>query len=198
MQDVPAYAAVRTNGRRRYEIARSGGDVPAMERAITIRRSELVAFSGETAIIRVRCSSGTYVRSIAEHIGRDAGCGAYLASLRREQIGEWHVRDALNLETLRTAHGSGNPRALQPMEQFLPFARVMLGDDAIVGVGYGKPVHLRHVRGMVGEFTAGDLIALCNSAGLTVAIAEALVASTAIAESSAAQEICRYRRVLIG
>jgi len=196
-QEIPAYAAVRSQGRRRYEMARSGEDVPRMDRAIVIHESELVAFGGDAAIIRVCCSSGTYIRSIAEHVGREAGCGAYLASLRREQIGGWNVRQSQTLDALRELRASGRSIVPQPIETYLPFPRVSLTDDAIVGVGHGKPIHPRHVVEVRGDFRRGDLIAISDTRSRVVAIAEALLDSTTLGTASVAQDLFQYRRVLI-
>lgn len=196
-QEIPAYAAVRTQGRRRYEMARNGEDVPRMDRAIEIHESEFVAFAGDAAIIRVRCSSGTYIRSIAEHLGRETGCGAHLAALRREQIGAWHVRQSQTLDVLRALRADGRSIVPQPIEAYLPFPRVVLTDDAVVGVGHGKPIHPRHVVEVHGDFHHGDLIAISDTRSRVVAIAEALLDADTLGTASAAQDLFQYRRVLI-
>lgn len=195
--EVPAYSAVRTEGRHRYSMARAGEEVPPMERSVIIHESELVAFTAETAIAKIRCSAGTYIRSLAEHAGREAGCGAYLAALRRERIGQWDVRNAHAPEIFHPESASGRLPTPAPMEEYLPFPKVVLSVDATTGVRHGKPIFRRHVTEIRGGMKRGELVVLTSTHGRPVAIAEALIDGSDLPSCTPAQEVCRYRRVLI-
>jgi tRNA pseudouridine55 synthase len=98
-QVPPVYSAIRKDGKRLYELARAGESVDIEEkvRTVEIERFELLHFSPEKAEVKfnVLCSKGTYIRSLAKDLGKHLNNGAYLSSLRRENIGDLSVQDAL-------------------------------------------------------------------------------------------------------
>ncbi len=96
-QVVPPFSASKYQGKPRYRYARQGKALPPQEKEVNIYDLELVSWEeGEWpgAEILVRCSSGTYIRSLAQEWGEDSGLGAYLFSLRREKIGEFSLEDS--------------------------------------------------------------------------------------------------------
>ena len=95
MQRVPAYAAVKHKGRPLYHYARQGITVEKEPRPVTIHAIEIVDVAGARLQIRVRCGKGTYIRVLAEDIGRKLGCLAHLAALRRLTVGPFSVEDAV-------------------------------------------------------------------------------------------------------
>lgn len=99
-QVPPMHSALHHEGRRLYELARAGEQVPREPREVTIYRLELCDNFGENAVISVKCSKGTYVRALAEDIGRRLDCGAYLVALRRTAVGGFQVEDSVRLEQL--------------------------------------------------------------------------------------------------
>ena len=102
-QVPPAYSAVFVNGRRAYDIARSGGKPDLKARKITVYRLELLDYDPETAEghIEVTCSRGTYVRTICHDIGISMGCGACLSSLVRTEACGFRIEEALDVEQAR-------------------------------------------------------------------------------------------------
>ena len=102
-QVPPAYSAVLINGRRAYDIARSGGSPDLAPRTVTIHRIELSSFDPEdrSALITVECSRGTYVRTICHDLGQKLGCGAVLSSLVRTEACGFSISQALDLEQAR-------------------------------------------------------------------------------------------------
>lgn len=97
-QTPPIFSAVKIAGQRAYKLARAG-KVPEMKsRQVFIYSLELVSYDFPELAFRVKCSSGTYVRSLAQDIGQDLGCGGYLAGLRRTMIGDYHISDAVTIE----------------------------------------------------------------------------------------------------
>jgi tRNA pseudouridine55 synthase len=98
---APAYSAVKHQGKKLYEYARQGLEVPVKPRVANVTEWTALSFDGKDLQHRLACSSGTYVRSLAELIGRQLGCGATVASLRRESIGGFKLDDALALDVLR-------------------------------------------------------------------------------------------------
>jgi tRNA pseudouridine55 synthase len=99
-QVPPMFSAVKYQGNRLYKLARAGEQVERQPRRIHIWDMSLVSFEANVLMLRVRCSKGTYVRSLASDIGERLGCGAHLSALRRERIGTFRSDQALPLESL--------------------------------------------------------------------------------------------------
>jgi tRNA pseudouridine55 synthase len=97
-QRPPMFSAIKINGRRAYDLARKGEVVEMPERQVTIYSLELLEYTYPNVHIRVHVSSGTYIRTLAEDIGKVLGTGAYCSELRRTKVGEWSVVGALAIE----------------------------------------------------------------------------------------------------
>ena len=94
LQLPPMYSAIKVNGRRCYDIARRGGEVERQPREINVHEIELLGRREGDYLLRVRCSKGTYIRTLCHDIGEALGCGGCMSSLRRERIGGFSVEDA--------------------------------------------------------------------------------------------------------
>ncbi|MCL2002189.1 tRNA pseudouridine(55) synthase TruB [Candidatus Saccharibacteria bacterium] len=97
-QTPPIYSAIKIDGQRAYALARKGKTPKMPERTIEIHSIALADYAYPKLTIRVHCSSGTYIRTLAEDIGRQLGCGAYLTALRREKIGDYSIQNAQSLD----------------------------------------------------------------------------------------------------
>lgn len=103
-QVPPMYSAIKVNGKKLYELARKGREVERPARAVTIRSLTLEGQTGPADhILRVRCSKGTYVRTLCHDIGRALGCGGCMSSLRRTMAAGFTLADALPLEQVLQA-----------------------------------------------------------------------------------------------
>lgn len=98
LQMPPAHSAIRKDGKRAYELARAGIEVKLAARPVTIGEFELTKIDLPEVHFRVTCSTGTYIRSLAQDYGQALGCGAYLQALRRTKIGNYHADDAANVD----------------------------------------------------------------------------------------------------
>ena len=98
MQTVPAYSAVKINGERAYKLARKGKEVEMPTRRVTIYSLEILDYTYPNLKIRTHVSSGTYIRTLGEDIGKLLGTGAYLTALRRTKIADFSVEAALKLD----------------------------------------------------------------------------------------------------
>lgn len=97
-QRPPIFSAIKKDGVALYELARRGEDVELKPRSITIKSFELTAIELPLVYFKVICSTGTYIRSLANDYGAALGCGGHLSSLRRTRIGEFKVDDAVDME----------------------------------------------------------------------------------------------------
>ena len=111
-QIPPAYSALKFEGRSHYEYARTGVSVPRLAREIEILELSLLAWNSPDAVLDVVCSKGTYIRVLAEDIGRALGCGAHLAGLRRTATGGFGIADAVTLERLESMSGPDRDAAV--------------------------------------------------------------------------------------
>lgn len=99
-QIPPMFSALKHQGRKLYEFARKGIEVERKPRKVMIKEIDIVSFKDNLLQVRVSCSSGTYIRTLAEDIGKVLGCGAAVSELRREKIGQFSIDDAIKNEDL--------------------------------------------------------------------------------------------------
>ena len=99
-QIPPMYSALKVNGQKLCDLARKGKEVERQPREIEIFELTCLEFSGNTARLRVRCSKGTYIRTLCKDIGQALGCGGCMAALRRVQAGEYTIDEAVPLALL--------------------------------------------------------------------------------------------------
>ncbi|MBQ8263886.1 MAG: tRNA pseudouridine(55) synthase TruB, partial [Oscillospiraceae bacterium] len=111
-QIPPMYSAIKIGGKKLYEIARKGESVERKPRRITIHSLEFLGWEDGNALLRVRCSKGTYIRTLCHDIGEYLGCGGCMASLRRTAAGEFSIDAARSLEAVIEAKESGETENL--------------------------------------------------------------------------------------
>ena len=107
LQIPPMYSALKVDGQKLCDLARKGKEVERRPRPITIHELTLLDFTGETARLRVRCSKGTYIRTLCRDIGEALGCGGCMESLRRIAAGEYTIAEAVPLDRLLQAENPG-------------------------------------------------------------------------------------------
>ena len=98
MQKPPIFSALKKNGKRMYEYARENKKIEIQEREINIYEFEIIKFTDPYIEFKITCSKGTYIRSIANDFGKKLSSGSYLSELRRINIGEFSVLNALQIE----------------------------------------------------------------------------------------------------
>jgi tRNA pseudouridine55 synthase len=143
----PMYSALKHEGKALYEYARKGIEIERAPRRVTIHGIELLDWSSDVVRLKVECTKGTYIRTLAEDIGRRLGCGAHLSALRRTRSGPLRVEDAITLETLSELNESQREARLLPVDALLgdwPSVRL---DDIEAG---------RFLTGLRRRINAGD------------------------------------------
>ena len=125
MQVPPMYSALKVGGQKLVDLARKGKTVERQPREIEIFQLDCVEFSGNTARLRVRCSKGTYIRTLCKDIGEALGCGGCMASLRRVQAGDYTIEESVPLQVLLECE---NPEVyLRPVDtMFLTYPQLTL------------------------------------------------------------------------
>lgn len=144
-QIPPMHSAIKHKGQPLYKLAREGLEIERQPRCVHIHTLELLRFADDEVDIEVHCSKGTYIRTLAEDIGRALGCGAHLASLRRTGAGPFDIRQAVTLvqlEAIAAEEGfAGLDRLLLPLEAALADRpAVSVSDNSAFYLRQGQPV----------------------------------------------------------
>ncbi len=168
----PPYSAKKTGGKKFYELARAGEEVPLEPKRVRIHEIVLQRKDNEHIAFEVTCSSGTYLRSLAHDIGRILGCGGHLASLRRLRVGPWHVSRAVPAEVLANRPRDISDESFVSLsEAALPFPAVVLNPVAASHFCHGQDVVVREAEG---DFVAGKEVVVRDRDGGLVGVGVAL------------------------
>lgn len=142
-QIPPMHSALKREGRPLYELARQGIEVEREARAITIYAIEVLGFSGDSLRLRVKCSKGTYIRVLAADIGQALGCGAHLTGLRRTEVADLTLANAMTLADLEVMSEEARIAVLQPVDALLQsLPSLTLAGEAEQRFRHGNPVEM--------------------------------------------------------
>lgn len=141
-QTPPMYSAVRVNGKRLYELARKGIEVERKPRKITVYSIERKGRESGDIVLDIKCSKGTYIRTLCSDIGERLGCGACMSTLRRTEAGMFSVENAYTLdEVIREAEIGDISSLILPTETiFSEYERITVSASAEAKVRNGNPV----------------------------------------------------------
>ena len=158
----PMYSALKHQGKPLYEYIRKGETIERERRSVVIHQLVLDRFDGNEMDITVRCSKGTYIRTLAEDIGGALGCGAHLIGLRRTAIAHFDLGDAYAWPQLEAMPETGRDACILPLESLMPDIPVLQLDSAQIhrlaqgqrlGLDTGLPdgrVRLHGSQGFIG------------------------------------------------
>lgn len=132
----PIFSAIKVKGKKLYEYARKGEEVEIHPRKVVIENIELKVFDEENqqAQILIKCSKGTYIRSIANDLGQNLGCGGYLVRLIRTQAGSFRVEDSFQLDTVEVEKNFVNPLDV------LNLPKIAVKDKDLTKIKNGMPI----------------------------------------------------------
>ena len=153
-QIPPMYSALKVNGQKLCDLARKGIEVERQPRRVTISRLELVRFDGRDGVIEVDCSSGTYIRSLVDDIGRELGVGAVMTALERTRACGFRLEDSVDIETLKQMGAEDRVRLLKPVESvFSGYPEIRLDGTQLRMYMNGIRLDAGRLRGAYGEGT---------------------------------------------
>ncbi len=115
----PMHSALKHEGRKLYDLARAGVEVERTPRRVVIHAVDILRWQADELVIDVRCSKGTYIRTLAEDIGEVLGCGAHLAALRRTGSGALDGADAITIDALQALEPAAREALLRPPQVLL-------------------------------------------------------------------------------
>jgi tRNA pseudouridine55 synthase len=158
-QTPPMYSAKKVDGQKLYELARRGVVVDRKPVEVSISKLEILSSADTSARIRVGCSAGTYIRTLAEDIGREIGIGAHLTELRRTRAGRFTIDEAVKLDDV----GETDLRPVELAVEHLP--AFSLREDRVA-----KTLNGMSTRDLSGTFADGELVRMTVPSGELVAI----------------------------
>jgi tRNA pseudouridine55 synthase len=176
IEQVPSmFSAIKQNGQPLYKLARQGLEVERKARAVVIRQLHLRAFragSKAEVDIELECSKGTYVRSLAEDVGRVLGCGAHVSALRRTRAGPFDVDDSVTLATLEALQAAGS---VTEIERFLLPADAAVDSLPLVQLSESGGFYIRQGQPvMVPNAPRGGIVRVALHSGEFLGIGEIL------------------------
>ncbi len=169
-QVPPMHSALHYQGERLYKLARRGETVALPPRQVTIYRLQVEEVDLPRVIITVRCSQGTYIRTLAADLGAALGCGAHLTALRRLEVGPFRVADALTLNVLEEAGPEARQARLIPLTACLPGMRqVKVSPEEAAKLCQGQTLSWSaegfQPEELVQVLAAGELLAIARIQG---------------------------------
>lgn len=165
-QVPPMYSAVKVNGRKLYEYARAGQEVERPERQVIIysfERTSAISYDGHLArfTFRVKCSKGTYIRTLSVDLGEKLGYAAHMSHLTRTSAAGLQLEDALTLEEITAKVKAGKLDFLHPLEIGTgDLVKVFLTPEQATEVRYGRFIELEQSEKEVAAFEGNKLLAI--------------------------------------
>ena len=146
-QIPPMFSAVKSAGRRLYTFARDGQSVERSPRIVHISDIHIVHLKNDDLTIRVRCSKGTYIRSLASDIGERLECGAHVASLHRTRVGQFRADESLSLDTIENEMKEGTlyNSVVSMNDALMHLSKVNIGREMRWRIEKGMPVEFEEV-----------------------------------------------------
>lgn len=168
MQVPPMYSAIKVKGQRLYDIARRGGEIERQPRPVMVRSIDIIEGHGADWRLDIRCSKGTYVRTLCSDIGAALGCGGCMSYLRRVQAGDFRLEDAYTLEEIQQAADEGRiEELLLPMDRLFevyPAREVSRGQEA--RIKNGNDIRFKGEEGLYRLYSeSGEFLALGRAEG---------------------------------
>ena len=148
-QIPPVYSAIKVQGKKAYAMARAGEEITLAGRPVEVNSirvvDDYVSNQKRNLLIRVHCSRGTYIRSLAYDIGQELGCGAYLSYLLRERVGKWDFSHAFPFWKIEKGVPFTEDSAFTRLEDVLSFPKIIVKKDILFGVNNGQSISKKDI-----------------------------------------------------
>ena len=196
-QTPPLYSAIKYKGKKLYEYARAGVEIKPEKRKVTIKHLEIVNINLPYLELKISCSKGTYIRSIANDLGEKLGCGAVLAALVRSKVGPHNLEQALTLEKVAEICNENKiSDYIIPISVILKdLPRIVVEKSCEERIKNGMELKRENLTS-VDNFRAGETVKVMNKNGKVLAVGKFLVSSAQLDKTNG-EKIFKYLRVLI-
>ena len=197
-QVPPMYSAKKKNGIPLYKLARNGINIHRDPVKIVVYSIDFIKKERNQVIFEVRCSSGTYIRTLSHDIGKKLGCCAHMVRLTRTKVGLFSMGSTMTLEELKTAHKEGSlSRKLLHLEEvlnFLPTVRVK--EEYLKSISHGVALSKCFLEALPDRFEPGHYFRVLGSNDKVLAVVEPVVDQDKLSELSAEDVVFKAKRVL--
>lgn len=197
-QIPPMYSAKKKNGIPLYKLARNGINIPREPVKITVYSIDFIKKEGAQVFFEVRCSAGTYIRTLSHDIGKKLGCCAHMVSLTRTQVGLFDLERTLTLEELKAANEDGSLcEKLFPLEEalnFLPAIRVK--EEYLESISHGVALSKCSLDGLPDQLKMGHYFRVLGNNDKILAVVEAVVNQDSYTSLAPEDIVFKAKRVL--
>ena len=197
-QVPPMYSAKKKNGIPLYKLARNGINIHRDPVKIVVYSIDFIKKERNQVVFEVRCSSGTYIRTLSHDIGKKLGCCAHMVRLTRTKVGLFSMGSTMTLEELKTAHKEGSlSRKLLHLEEvlnFLPTVRVK--EEYLKSISHGVALSKCFLEALPDRFEPGHYFRVLGSNDKILAVVEPVVDQDKLSELSAEDVVFKAKRVL--
>ena len=197
-QIPPMYSARKVGGKKLYELARQGKVIEREAREVQIYDLQLLSFALPRSILRVRCSSGTYIRTLVDDIGRALGCGAHVSALRRLEVGPFSLDQALQMQIIEESGDPLEPLLLKLHDALDSLPEISLSGELAQMVACGHQLRIADVQNLIlPQFARDDAILLKNMEGNALAVVRALMSVNDVQAGEELEQALKTERVLV-
>ena len=197
-QIPPMYSAKKKNGIPLYKLARNGINIPREPVKITVYSIDFIKKEGAQVFFEVRCSAGTYIRTLSHDIGEELGCCAHMVSLTRTQVGLFDLERTLTLEELKAANEDGSLcEKLFPLEEalnFLPAIRVK--EEYLESISHGVALSKCSLDDLPDQLKMGHYFRVLGNNDKILAVVEAVVNQDSYTSLAPEDIVFKAKRVL--
>jgi len=197
-QIPPMYSAKKKNGIPLYKLARNGINIARDPVKVTIYSIDFIKKEKNQVLFEVRCSAGTYIRTLSHDIGKKLGCYAHMVRLTRTKVGLFGLGRTLTLEELKVAYEEGSlPEKLLPLEEalnFLPAIRVK--EEYLESVSHGVALSKCFLETLPDRFEPGHYFRVFGNNNKVVAVVEPVVDQDKLPELTPGDIVFKAKRVL--
>jgi tRNA pseudouridine55 synthase len=197
-QIPPMYSAKKKNGIPLYKLARNGINIPREPVKITVYSIDFIKKEGAQVFFEVRCSAGTYIRTLSHDIGERLGCCAHMVSLTRTQVGLFDLERTLTLEELKAANEDGSlGEKLFPLEEalnFLPAIRVK--EEYLESISHGVALSKCSLDDLPDQLKMGHYFRVLGNNDKILAVVEAVVNQDSYTSLAPEDIVFKAKRVL--
>jgi tRNA pseudouridine55 synthase len=198
-QTPPMYSAKKKNGVPLYKLARNGQTIERKPVTLQIYSIDFLKKEDNLITFRVKCSAGTYIRTLCHDIGQTLGCGAHMSQLVREQVGQFDIQSSLTIEELSHAQDDGTLAhkllKTESVLDFLPEIKVI--PDYVATIAHGKPLTKVAVIETPEHFQPGMNLRVTGEDGQIAAIVEPVVDEAGFQQLDPRDTAFKLKRVLI-
>jgi tRNA pseudouridine55 synthase len=197
-QVPPLHSAIKYKGKKLYQYARARQRVPVKKREVEIKELEVLNINVPYLKLKIGCSKGTYIRSLAHDLGQRLGCGAHLLSLRRTQVGRFKIQEALTLEDVFSSVANDKLKDFfVPVEKALDhLPTVVVREGFAQRIRNGVPLFPTSVSSIEGDFEQNQTISIRNGEKKIIAIGKALCSSEVFLNEDGEEKLCQYLRII--